>query len=60
MKSFAIIFAKSTSQEEKNKLIGLALMSPNLNGFIEKHKDGWLGEEGNFARVLSRVLQSIN
>lgn len=39
--------------------IAQALVSRELDEFIDQYKDGWVGTAGNFARVMSRVVQAI-
>lgn len=39
--------------------IAQALLEKDLDQFIDMHKDGWTGVAGNFARVMSRVVQAI-
>jgi hypothetical protein len=41
------------------ELVAAALVDPNLDYWIDQHKDGWLGNSGKFARTLARVLQTI-
>lgn len=52
-------FCAAKTVEGKQRVIAQGLSMPNLNEFIELHKEGWLGAEGKFARVLARVLQAI-
>lgn len=49
-----------TSNRSQHRMwIAQALLEPELDKFIDLHKDGWTGVAGNFARVMSRVVQAI-
>lgn len=43
----------------QRQILGMALLDTKLDRFIDQHKDGWLGQEGEFARVLARVLNQL-
>lgn len=45
--------------EQHRMWIAQALLEPELDKFIDQYKDGWTGVAGNFARVMSRVVQAI-
>ena len=47
------------SNGDQRKAIGAAIASPNVNAFIDAHKEGWIGDEGKFARVIARALSTI-
>ena len=40
-------------------VVGTAISHPKLDEFISAYSKGWLSVEGQFARVLARVLQAM-
>ena len=60
MNQLATAWAANPPSEEKLLLISTALRAgrPALDEFINDNKDGWLGEDGKFARVLAKVIQA--
>lgn len=40
-------------------VVGTAISHPALDEFIQSYSKGWLSVEGQFARVLARVLQAM-
>lgn len=41
------------------ELIAAALTDPDLDYWVDQYKDGWIGNNGKFARTMARVLQTI-
>ena len=57
MQALAKDFGFAKSKEEKSVIIGLALTDMSVcESFINAYKQGWLGNEGQFARILARIL----
>lgn len=41
-------------------IIGKGIVHPDVNTFIDHHKDGWIGTNGKFARILCVALMATN
>ena len=56
LEKLAIIYKYSTDPTEIHKAISLAIENQEVDSFINVHKDGWIGINGEFARVLDRCI----
>jgi hypothetical protein len=45
--------------ERARQLVAWALLIPGIDTFIDQHKDGWQGVNGEFARILARVNEAM-
>ena len=59
LEKLAIVYKYSTDPTEIRKAISLAIENQDFDSFIDKHKDGWIGIDGEFARVLCIILAAI-
>ena len=58
--SLANEYQKARGDTDRVIIVGYAFRRPDLLALeINRHKDGWLGANGEFARVLSRMIQSM-
>jgi hypothetical protein len=55
--SLAIHYSQGT--KSVRELVAAALIDPDLDYWVDQHKEGWLGINGKFARTIARVLQTI-
>ena len=46
--------------KDLRKCVGYALVLQTIEDIIVQYKDGWLGVEGQFARVVARCLSQLN
>ena len=54
------MYALAKTRAYKLYYISLALSLPDIDDHINKYKDGWLGTEGRFARVIARMLSQLD
>ena len=58
--AFKFSTSGSLSDEHyRRMLVAAALGNPELNKFIDEHKEGWIGVPGEFARTLANVCATI-
>jgi hypothetical protein len=59
LEKLAIEYKYSTDPMTIRKIISLAIENRDIETFINENKDGWIGVNGEFARVLCIILAAI-
>ena len=53
-------YAAAKTVGDRSTIVGRALHEYDAcHVFVNKHKEGWLGDNGQFARILSKILFQI-
>lgn len=52
-------FVKTPNQDYKLHLIARAMAMPDIRDIVKSHSQGWNGNSGEFARVISCMLSHL-
>ncbi len=53
-------FATATNPDYKLLVLARALAMPNIRDEVKARSLGWIGEDGDFARVIARMLSQLS
>ena len=58
LSELALYWNTATTDRLSLRIVSYALLNPDLDDYIDQHKEGWIGVDGKFARILARVRQA--